>query len=450
MAEEKPEPLDLDKLLAPYSRGADKKGAYTPVDLSPTKLIKDAFKSGHGGQAAGVVGAGAVVYKGITGYSDAIKTAHRDLITRFKEEEKLAGQVTNRRTAVGNTRPTAPDMTKEGKVVRRGLAKELAKERLLTKIGNGNAKRVLELTTPQVTTNPTPDLRSPNMSMHNNPPTVYDAKKLAALGKEGKLAAGTEAQKLRNALQTAEGLPKLPPSWIERAANNTLFRAASSPWVTRPIKFIDAASNTFDVIGRHGYQQERADAGEISQGSVYGRTAAGAGRGVSDFFSLGIGTAFGEGYRLEEQFAGEAADKEYRELNKKDPVRYPLKPFNRPYNGNDNIEMIVPQWGNPEYDALLFNQYTREGIPNYMMSPRDYKGPEYIYKVIDGKVQPILREEVAAVREQDSLDRLAVDQRRILDRGYYNLDPAFGPVGWRDNRPTGFNFGDYRDYMLDR
>lgn len=448
MAEQKPEhpPLDLDKLLAPYSRGGAKTGSYTPIDLSPSKLIGDAFRSGHGGVAAGVAGAGFGVYKGVTGYSDAIKTAHKDLIARFKEEQKIAGQVTNRKIAIGRTAPTAPDMTAEGKAQRRVLAKELAKERILDKFGSGDAKRIRVLTTPQVTTNPNPDLRSPNPTMHTNPPQTYDAKKIAALAKEGKLAAGTEAGKLKAALKTAEQLPNLPASWIEKAANNTLFRAASSPWVTRPIRVIDAASNTVDVFGRHAYNDERVASGDITEGGKWGRTATGVGRGVQDFFSLGLGTATGHGYILEEQAAQERAFQEYKEKNAKDPVRYPMVPFNRPYNGNNNIEMIAPN--SAEYRAMFLNNLTREGVPNYFASPRNYAGPEYTYTVIDGQVTPMIRPEVAAVREQASLEQFAADKAALRrDRGYFNLDPEQGAIGYRGPTRRNFSFDNYFDDM---
>lgn len=424
---------------------------------------------------AGVVGA--TGYSAVKGWKSAYKEGLQALRARTQLEkeavEGLAGKGLGGMTRLKGTNDEI-----------RLLAKEYALEKILTGAPFSDAKakaRIADLKTPRVILN-----------SETVPLVTFEASKAPMFGAESKMTQITRTSPFRVTTdprqvtaEVANAIPKLsyseipkkqaismgsPENW-QGALQAGAGEAGQAQRIARLPKYaptavsptsipkaiaqlstsgklgkanvgLEALALGADIFNSEGDIQRAYREGNSYYGPAGGivlgglKTASRAGRGATNALTLGAGEYLGVYDTID--LLGVESEAKRRYLDNRKALKLPVRKVDgefEPIKDNPYLQMFEAQVA------------SERGIENSLMTQKFYKGPQYDYKVIDGKVTPTLKPDYARVAEAQSLASMdKLNQRRPV----LNVDPTLGRIGYQFNAPEAFNFGNYTDYMFDR
>lgn len=235
--------------------------------------------------------------------------------------------------------------------------------------------------------------------------------------------------------------PQAPkPSLMKRGAE-----LSTKGWLGKANVGLEAAGALYD-IGREGgpvreaYREAGGGAGGVILGGL--KATSRLGRGAANALTLGVPEYLGVYDTIDLLQVESDAKKRYMQL--RGTTGYPAENF--PVIKKDG--KYVPMEGDNPYLSMIENRIAAErGIESSPMTVSSYKGPEYNYIVVNGKVTPMLRPEYSAMYDAQSVAAMDAANNR---RPVFNVDPNFGNMGWQRLPQPAQNFGDYVDYMKQR
>ena len=183
-----------------------------------------------------------------------------------------------------------------------------------------------------------------------------------------------------------------------------------------------------DVLNPEGdiqnaYRQGKGFLGDVGGVDVAGvglaglKTTSRAGRGASNILTLGAGEYLGVYDTIDLLQASSEARENY--MANREAMRLPVR-----RDGKELVPVDGPQLQMFEAQAMA-----NRGIASSPIIEDWYKGPDYDYKVHEGKLTPLMKPEYASVYEADTEGRLA-NQLRYRDANVLNVDPALGRMGY--------------------
>jgi hypothetical protein len=408
---------------------------------------------------ATAVGVGA--YKGISGYKQAYKEG-LDLVRNRVREEQATIKALEKKGISGISRLTGSNTDTVA------LAREYAKEKIFSRFPFYNAKAQARLNDIKegrvILTGETVAGVRPRLDLTRSPATVTTIPYETSVGvaqtpKQVTVATAKGIPKLKiNAPSTTGNRPRIDlnsPNWSEKtqprriaSAPEYVSRVAPNPRLTTRVaelstggKFgkanvgLEALGVANDIFDSEGNIQRSIREGN-RYGGLLGGTASGilttlsrAGRGASNALTLGAPEYLGIYDTIDIAQAGSEGERRYL-ANRKSLGQPSVVNSDNPY-----LQMFQAQ-------AMAEKEIQKSPVISDF-----YKGPEYDYKVIDGKLEAILNPLYGAVYDAQSLADL---DRYSQSRSMFNVDPRFGNIGYQSRTPSAFNFGDYTEYMQDR
>lgn len=454
MAEPSIDFSDIVQKIADAERPPPRKRAQ-PTTIG--SLVKTGATEYPRATATAVIG-GTAGYKAVTGWRDNYKEGWKAVNKRFKEEAKAV-------ESLGEKGLSGITRLKGTKDEIRALANEYALEKTFTgfPFNNSQAKaRLADIVTPRVV-----------MQSETVPLTTFDVKK-ADLFKEGSMTMNTRPSPYRVAVgprqvtaETATGIPKLklnlgvpytssrainvasPETW-EGALHAGAGRSGEptriaklpeyvptsgvKPSIPRRIaelgtggklgKFMiggEALALGADILNEEGdiqraYREGRGLYG-VGGGLTLGglRTASRAGRGATNILTLGAPEYLGVYDTIELLQARSEARDEY--MRNRESMKLPVK-----RQGKDLVPVEGPHLQMFEAQALA-----NKGIAPSPLIEDFYKGPQYDYRVHEGKLLPLMKKEYASVYDEETARRNAVAGKY---KSLLNVDPTLGPLGY--------------------
>ena len=455
----------------PYSGFADIVNEFAEADrLTPrrksqpttmTSMLNTAITD-YPRETATATAVGVGAYKVTSGYRKAYKEGLDLVKTRLKEEQS-AIKALDAKGVSGITRikPSNTDI--------RLLAKEYAIEKNLTGFPFYNSQasaRIADIKTPRVILNGetvplvTYDAKRASMfgegsmSMTSRPSpfrvaTTPRQVTTETAGKIPKLLFGTQQVNMaspeswQGALQAGagqsgsvgrtEGLPRyVPTSGVKPSIPKRIAQLSTGGKFGKTSVGLEALGVVNDIFDSEGnIQRSIREGNRYGVGSTLGllATLSRAGRGASNALTLGAPEYLGIYDTIDIAQAGSEGERRYL-ANRKSLGQPPVVNSDNPY-----LQMFQAQ-------AMAEKEIQKSPVISDF-----YKGPEYDYKVIDGKLEAILNPLYGAVYDAQSLADL---DRYSQSRSMFNVDPRFGEMGYRPRTPSAFNFGDYTEYMQDR
>jgi hypothetical protein len=417
--------------------------------------------------ATAVVG-GAAGYQAVSGWRQAYKEGLDVIKARVKEEAKAV-------EALGGKGLGGITRLKGTNAEIRALANEYAIEKTFAGgiFQNSQAKaRLADLKTPRVI-----------MQSETVPLVSFDAKR-ANLFNEGKMVMETRPSPFRVAVdprqvtaETASAIPKLgiapytqseainmanPETWqgamqagAGRSGQASRIEALPryvptsgvKPSIPRRIaeigtggklgKFMvagEALALGADVLNPEGDIQRawREGYGHGGVGGVAGgltlaglKTASRAGRGATNALTLGAPEYLGVYDTIDILQARARGREEY--MRNREALKLPVR-----REGNE----LVPVDG-PYLQMFEAKAASELNIPSSLLTEKFYKGPDYDYRVHDGKLLTTMKPEYAALYDAES-ERMIAGQDR--NRSVLNIDPSQGRMGWSTPQDPSRNY----------
>ena len=184
---------------------------------------------------------------------------------------------------------------------------------------------------------------------------------------------------------------------------------------------LEAVAFGADVLNPHGDIQNAYREGDRYYGVAGGltlgglKTASRAGRGATNVLTLGAPEYLGVYDTIDLLQARSEAREEY--MRNREAMKLPVR-----RDGKELVPVDGPQLQMFEAQAMA-----NRGIASSPIIEDWYKGPEYDYKVHEGKLLPIMKPEYASLYETETDRRNALASR---SKNILNVDPALGPLGW--------------------
>lgn len=457
-------------------REPPKKGATTG-----TGLVKEVVST-YPRASLTTAAVGTAAYKGVTGWKEAYKEGLELVRKRGAEEAKMVKELAKSGIEAFPRIDPSNATTRE-------LAKQYATEKLFSGFPFKNseaARRAGELVLPRAivtgeqvavptglvhkgvpqfgeVTKPVSEWQMGVKSFKTEPfqVTADTAKKLASTrvapstapipvytGEAGQYSAGLTEGVARTLSPNPTGFSGVEkfapqartPSLMKRGAE-----LSTKGWLGKANVGLEAAGALYD-IGREGgpvreaYNQAGGGGWGIALGGL--KAASRLGRGASNALTLGAPEYLGI-YDTVDLLQVEA-DAKNRYMQLRGTTGYPAENF--PVIKKDG--KYVPMEGNNPYLSMLENRIAAErGIDSSLLTTSSYKGPEYNYIVVNGKVTPMLRPEYSAMYDAQSVAAMDAANNR---RPVFNADPSLGTMGWKRLPQPAPNFGDYVEYMSQR
>ena len=414
---------------------------------------------------ASVAGLGA--YKVVAGYKQALKEGIDLVRTRVKEEKATIDLLEKRGIkAIPRLSGTNTDI--------RALAKEYAIEKMFTgfpfynsqstaRIGDIKQGRAILTgeTIPRITADDVSVLKqskylpwveptlkiSPSSSPYAvavdpRQVTLETAKGIPKLDLKPRVTGTGEGALVEKAYELPKGTPRVesakpyvPPSGIKPSMGRRLAEVSTGGKFGKAnvaLEALGVANDIFDSEGniQRSIREGRRYGGALGAGvSGLMTIASRAGRGATNAILAGTPEYLGVYDTMDIVLAGKEGEKQYLR-NRKSLGQPPVVSQDNPY-----VQMFQAQ-------AMAEKEIQASPVIDDW-----YKGPNYDYKVIDGKLVAIINPLYGAMldqQSQESFDRFA------QSRPMFNADPKLGAMGYQFRPQSAFNFGDYTEYMQDR
>lgn len=457
-------------------REPPKKGATTG-----TGLVKEVVST-YPRASLTTAAVGTAAYKGVTGWKKAYKEGLELVRKRGAEETKMVKDL-------AKSGIEAMPRLDVSNATTRQLAKQYATEKLLSGFPFKNseaARTVADLKTGRVILTGEKVVGvKPIINLANNPTTITTVPYLtpqavAQTPKQVTLETAGKIPKfdLKPSTYVREaGVPRVDLDSINWSAKTQPTRVRSAPAYTPPAGAgpslpkrvaqlstggllgkanvgLETAGVLYD-LGREGgvlqsaYEEGVKDARGTGinpqfAGVTYAtlKGASRLGRGASNALTFGAPEYLGVYDTLD--LLQVEADAKNRYMQLRGTTGYPAENF--PVIKKDG--KYVPMEGNNPYLSMLEARIAAErGINSSLITEGFYKGPEYNYIVVDGKVTPMMKPEYSAMYDAQSVAAMDAANNR---RPVFNADPNFGNMGWQRLPQPVQTFGDYVDYMKQR
>lgn len=440
-----------------------------------TSLIKTAVSDYPRATATAVIG-GTAGYKAVAGWRQAYKEGIDVIKNRLKEEAKAAESLGAKGMGgIARLKGTNKEI--------RALANEYAIEKTFAGglFQNSQAKaRLADLKTPRVilqsetvplvnfNAQRAPMFGEGSMVMNTRPSPfriAVDPKQVTtevanAIPKLG-IAPYTQSETInmanpetwQGALQAGAGragqegriagLPKYAPSsGIKPSIPKRIAEISTGGKLGKANVALEGIGLVADILNSEGDIQRAYREGDSYYGPAGGivlgglKTASRAGRGATNALTLGAPEYLGLYDTID--LMGVESEAKRRYLQNRGSMKLPVRKVGDEYE---------PIKDNPYLQMFEAQVASERGIQTSPMTQKFYKGPEYDYKVINGKLVNTMKPEYASIAEAQSIASL---DRYNQSRPVLNIDPSLGNMGYQFRRPEAFNFGDYTDYMQNR
>jgi hypothetical protein len=451
MAEPSIDFSDIVQKIADAERPPPRKRAQATTLPS---LLKTATSEYPRATATAVIG-GTAGYKAVAGWRQAYKEGIDVIKARIKEEAKAA-EALGAKGLGGITR------LKGTNAEIRALANEYAIEKTFAGgiFQNSQAKaRLADLKTPRVI-----------MQSETVPLVNFNAQR-GNLFKEGSMTMNTRPSPFRVAVdprqvtaEVANAIPKLgiapytqsqainmanPETWqgaMQAGAGQSgqasriealpryVPKSGVKPSIPRRIaelgtsgklgKFMiggEAIALGADILNEEGDIQRAYREGDRYYGTAGGllmggmKTASRAGRSATNLITAGVPEYLGVYDTIEILQARSEARENY--MASREAMKLPVR-----RDGKDLVPVEGPYLQMFEAQALA-----NRGIASSPIIEDFYKGPDYDYKVHEGKLLPMMKPEYASLFENETDRRNALARR---SKNILNVDPSMGPLGW--------------------
>jgi hypothetical protein len=176
-----------------------------------------------------------------------------------------------------------------------------------------------------------------------------------------------------------------------------------------------------DILNEEGDIQRAYREGDRYYGTAGGllmggmKTASRAGRGATNLITAGVPEYLGVYDTIDILQARSEARENY--MASRDKLKLPVR-----RDGKDLVPVEGPYLQMFEAQALA-----NRGIASSPIIEDFYKGPDYDYKVHEGKLLPMMKPEYASLFENETDRRNALARR---SKNILNVDPSMGPLGW--------------------
>lgn len=400
---------------------------------------------------AGAVVAGLATKGAITNWKKDIEEASQFVKKRIKEEKAVVKELAKKGVQA------IPRLDPQADTAR--LARQYATEKIFSRFPFNNASaqtRIVDFQTPRVIltgenipvygqtriTGPETDVPSelkyevtPKQSgvkIATTPRevTLENAKKIPRLDLTPRVSTG-EAQEVENALRfktKATRVPAVPKYSAGIAQNPNLYTRMAEVGTGGVLGKANVGAETalalYDIAREGG---ETREAYKSVGGGLSGLTLGGLkglsrlGRAAGNALTLGTGEFLGVYDTVDLLQVESDALKLYERKYGKEKIPDPLK-----------------------LSEIEANLAAQRGIPSSPMASDFYQGPEYRYKILNGKLVPMMTEEAAAMFEFETERR---NQMLAARPQIMNIDPSLGTLGYtpvRQFRPE--VIGEYSMY----
>ena len=357
--------------------------------------------------ATAVVG-GTAGYNAIKNYQNNYKEGWRMIQDRLKNEKGMVKGMTKK--GLGGF----PRLADNPQAIR-SLAKEYALEKTFTGFPFYNTQaeaRIADLKTPRVILN-AEGVPLTNIMIPAGPKQVTK-EGLKAIGKPftGPKGEPSRVASAKGYVPTSGMTPSIPRRIAELGTGGKFGKFMVGG---------EALALGADILNEEGDIQRAYREGDKSFGVAGGLTLGGlktlsrAGRGATNTLTLGAPEYLGVYDTIDILQARSEARENY--MANRDKLKLPVK-----RDGKDLVPVEGPYLQMFEAQALA-----NRGIASSPIIEDFYKGPDYDYKVHEGKLVPLMKKEYASRFDAETSRRNALAGRY---QSLLNVDPTLGPLGY--------------------
>ena len=360
--------------------------------------------------ATAVIG-GTAGYNAIKNYQNNYKEGWRMIQDRLKQEKGMVKGMVKK--GLGGF----PRLADNPQAIR-SLAKEYALEKTFTGFPFYNTQaeaRIADLKIPRVILNaegvPLTNIMVPAV------PKQVTKEGLKAIGKP------FTSDKKPTAGRVAEAKGYVPTSGVTPSIPRRIAELGTGGKFGKFMVGGEALALGADILNEEGDIQRAYREGDKSFGVAGGLTLGGlktlsrAGRGATNALTLGAPEYLGVYDTIDILQARSEARENY--MASRDKLKLPVK-----REGKDLVPVEGPYLQMFEAQALA-----NRGIASSPIIEDFYKGPDYDYKVHEGKLTPLMKPEYASRYEANTESMLA-NQLRYRDANVLNVDPTLGKIGY--------------------